>query len=413
MPLSQAQKDIANCKARFRVAICGRRFGKTHLALRELARFATVPNSEIFYVAPTIQQARQILWKKLKNKLQSINWVKSTNETRMSISLYNGSTITLKGAEASDSLRGVGLNFIVLDEFADYKDKSVWYEVLRPTLADTNGHSLFIGTPKGKGNWAHDIYNMHLSNPDWQSFQYTTIQGGNVSKEEIEAARRDLDERTFRQEFEATFESYEGSIYYAFDRKANVFTLKDNECNNITLHVGMDFNVNPMSAVVCKVDGDVVKVIDEIRIFGSNTDEMCKEIRNRYPTEKIIVYPDPAGSQNKSSAGGKTDHTILSNAGFIVKSPRKHTPVRDRINAVNSRLCAVNGTRHLFISDRCKHTIECLERQVYKEGTSIPDKGVYDHMNDALGYLIDFLYPIRKDHEQIIPQRWGHAQAVY
>lgn len=408
MGLSAPQKEIANCKARFRVAICGRRFGKTHLAIRELSRFATVPNSEIFYVAPTIKQSRNIVWKKLKNKLQSLNWVKRTNETHLSITLHNGSTITLKGAESSDSLRGVGLNFIVLDEFADFKDKSAWYEVLRPTLADTEGHALFIGTPKGKGNWAHDIYNMYRENADWKSFQFTTIQGGNVSALEIMAARRDLDERTFRQEFEATFESYEGSIYYAFNSDANVYSLKDDVYCNQTLHLGMDFNVNPMSAVVTRIDGDVIKVVDEIRIFGSNTDEMVQEIKNRYSQCKIIVYPDPAGSQNKSSAGGKTDHTILANAGFIVKAPRKHTPVRDRINAVNARLSSANGNHHLFIADRCKHTIECLERQVYKEGTSIPDKGVYDHMNDALGYLVDYLFPIRKDHEPITPQRWGH-----
>jgi hypothetical protein len=409
MGLSIPQKEIANCKHRFRVAVCGRRFGKTHLAIRELARFATVPNSEVWYVAPTFKQAKQIVWKKLKTKLKSLNWVRSSNETNLSISLYNGSTITLKGVDNPDSLRGVGLHFLVLDEFADFKDSSSWFEVLRPTLADTGGHALFIGTPKGVGNWAHDIFNNQDTNPDWKSFQFTTIQGGNVSQSEIEAARRDLDERTFRQEFEATFESYSGKIYYGFDRKSNVYELKDDVYYNQTLHVGMDFNVNPMSAVVARIDGDVVNVVDEIRIFSSNTDEVVEEIKSRYSQCKIIVYPDPAGNQNKSSAGGRTDNNILANAGFVVKCPKKHTPVRDRINAVNARLCASNNTRHLFIANRCKHTIECLERQVYKEGTSIPDKDSgFDHMNDALGYMIDYLFPIRRDIEPITPQRWGH-----
>jgi len=409
MGLSIPQKEIANCKHRFRVAVCGRRFGKTHLAIRELARFATVPNSEVWYVAPTFKQAKQIVWKKLKTKLKSLNWVRSSNETNLSISLYNGSTITLKGVDNPDSLRGVGLDFLVLDEFADFKDSSAWYEVLRPTLSDRLGAALFIGTPKGIGNWSHDIFNNQDTNPDWKSFQFTTIQGGNVSQSEIEAARRDLDERTFRQEFEATFESYSGKIYYGFDRKSNVYELKDDVYYNQTLSIGIDFNVNPMSAVVARIDGDVVKVVDEIRIFGSNTDELVEEIKSRYSQCKIIVYPDPAGNQNKSSAGGRTDNTILANAGFIVKCPKKHTPVRDRINAVNARLCASNNTRHLFIANRCKHTIECLERQVYKEGTSIPDKDSgFDHMNDALGYMIDYLFPIRRDIEPITPQRWGH-----
>jgi hypothetical protein len=408
MPLSEPQKQIASSVARFRVAICGRRFGKTHLAMRELARFATVPNSEVWYVSPTFKQSKQILWKKLKKKLKSLNWILSTNETNLSITLRNNSVITLKGVDNPDSLRGVGLQFIVLDEFADFKDQSAWYEVLRPTLADTGGHALFIGTPKGVGNWAHDIFYNYRTNTDWESFQFTTIEGGNVSRDEIEAARRDLDERTFRQEFEATFESYSGKIYYGFDRDASTFDLKD-DCNDITLHIGMDFNVNPMSAVVARIDGDIVRVVDEIRIFGSNTDEMVEEIRSRYPRNRIVVYPDPAGNQNKSSAGGRTDNNILANAGFVVKCPKKHTPVRDRINAVNARLLASNGTRHLFIANRCKHTIECLERQVYKEGTSIPDKDSgFDHMNDALGYMIDYLFPIRRDIEPITPQRWGH-----
>jgi hypothetical protein len=102
---------------------------------------------------------------------------------------------------------------------------------------------------------------------------------------------------------------------------------------------------------------------------------------------------------------------LLGNAGFIVKAPRSHTPVRDRINAVNSRLCDSTGIRRLYIDSKCKYTIEGLERQVYKEGTSQPDKdGGYDHMNDALGYMVDYLFPVRKDidPELLIPQRWGH-----
>lgn len=412
MPLSHAQARVSRDKTRFRVVVAGRRFGKTHLAIRELCYHAKDPDREVWYIAPTYKMARQIVWKKLKNRLQDLNWVQKTNETELTINLVNGSTISLKGADNYDSLRGVGLDFIVLDEFADI-DPEAWYETLRPTLSDKQGRALFIGTPKGIGNWAYEIYQNSIEDRDnWGSYTFTTIDGGNVPPEEIEQAKRDLDERTFRQEYLATFETFTGRIYYAFDRQAN--TRKYIDGTPEAIYVGMDFNIDPMSAVVAHKAGDTLHIIDEVRLFSSNTQEMVQELKQRYPKSKIWVYPDPAGNQRKTSAGGQTDVTILTNAGFVVKAPRVHTPVRDRINAVNSRLCDTIGIRRLFVDPKCKYTIEGLERQTYKEGTSQPDKeSGYDHMNDALGYMVDYLFPVRRDldPEQMKPQRWGHALA--
>ena len=408
MPLSLAQQTIADNNKRFRVVVAGRRFGKTHLAIRELCYHARNPNKEVWYIAPTYRQSKQIVWRKLKHKLQDLRWAKKINEAELTITLKNGSTIALKGADNADSLRGVGLDFMVMDEFADI-DPEAWYEVLRPTLADKQGGALFIGTPKGMGNWAHDLYTAELEQPEqWASFQYTTVEGGNVKPEEIEAARADLDERTFRQEFMATFETYAGRIYYAFDRKEN--TLPPEKVDLSVVYIGMDFNIDPMSAVIAVRQGDALYVIDEIRMFSSNTAEIVDEIKSRYPSSKVWLYPDPASRQRKTSAGGTTDMLILQNAGFVVKAPNSHTPVRDRINAVNARLCDSTGVRRLFIHPKCKYTIEGLERHTYKEGTSQPDKDSgYDHMMDALGYMIDYMFPIRKDTSNITqPKRWGH-----
>jgi phage terminase large subunit len=412
MPLSKAQNTVAQDATRFRVVVAGRRFGKTFLSIRELCYHAKEPDKDVWYLAPTYKMARGIVWKKLKNKLSDLNWIQKTNETELSILLRNGSTITLKGADNYDSLRGVGLDFIVLDEFADISPDA-WYEVLRPTLSDKQGRALFIGTPKGIGNWAYEIYQNTLEDPkSWTSYSFTTIEGGNVLEEEIESARRDLDERTFRQEYLATFETFSGRIYYAFDRAHNVRKYEGNTPD--VVYVGMDFNIDPMSAVVATRIGDTLHIIDEVRLFSSNTKEMVDEIKQRFPKSKVWVYPDPAGSQRKTSAGGMTDITILQNAGFVVKAPRAHTPVRDRINAVNSRLCDSTGIRRLFIDGKCKYTIEGLERQTYKEGSSQPDKDSgYDHLNDSLGYAIDYLFPVRRDidPELLTPQRWGHALA--
>ena len=412
MPLTVPQQIIADSEHRFKVVIAGRRFGKTHLAIRQLAYYARIPEQEVWYVAPTYKQAKMIAWRKLKQRLQDLRWTKKINESELSITLKNNSTISLKGADNEDSLRGVGLDYLIIDEFADI-DESAWYEVLRPTLADRKGSAMFIGTPKGIANWAYDLYTKSTEDSEhWTSFQFTTIQGGNVTEEEIEAARRDLDERTFRQEFMATFETYAGRIYYAFDRNSNI-----QKCPVDTwdiLYTGWDFNIDPMSVVISVKVGDQLYVVDEVRMYSSNTQEAVEEVRSRYPKAKIWAYPDPAARQRKTSAGGATDITILQNAGFVVKSPNSHTPVRDRINAVNSRLCDSMGIRKLFVSPECKYTIEGLERHTYKPGTQTPDKDSgYDHMMDALGYMIDYQFPVRRqvDPALLEPRRFGHAIA--
>lgn len=412
MPLSEPQQTIAEDQHRFKVVVAGRRFGKTHLAIRELAFHAKEPEQEVWYVAPTYKQAKMIVWRKLKQKLQDLRWIRKANESELSIVLKNGSTISLKGADNEDSLRGVGLNYLIMDEFADI-DPEAFFEVLRPTLADKEGKAMFIGTPKGIANWAYELYQMEQEYPGtWKSFQYTTEQGGNVKPEEIEAARRDLDERQFRQEFQATFETYAGRIYYSFDRAQNVREPEvtiEKPLDLSVIYIGMDFNIDPMSAVIAIRQGDSLYVIDEIRMFSSNTAEIVEEIKSRYPKSKVWVYPDPASRQRKTSAGGLTDILILQNAGFVAKAPNSHTPVRDRINAVNSRLCDSTGIRKLFIHPKCKYTLEGLERHTYKEGTTQPDKDSgYDHMMDALGYMVDYMFPVRRDTKPELPQRWGH-----
>ena len=412
MPLSAAQKTIADSGARFRTAICGRRFGKTYLAIRELARFAREPRQLCWYCAPTRSQGKGIVWDQLKDRLGSLNWIAKTNESELKITLINGSEIQIMSADSYDRMRGYSVDFCVFDEFADF-DPGVWTAV-RPTLSDSQGHALFIGTPKGgRSSWAYEIYSNGLKTlDDWASFSYTTLDGGNVTEAEVEAAKRDMPEKMFRQEYLSTWEEAAGQIYYAFDRNLNV---KNPEHMNVdAVYVGCDFNVSPACATIGIRQGEDLYVIDEIVLYSSNTNELSTEIRSRYPKSKVWVYPDPAGSARKTSANGQTDHTILSNAGFIVKAPRTHTPVRDRINAVNARLCSADGQRHLFISPRCKYTIKCLEKQVYKEGSNaIPEKGEFDHMNDALGYCIDWLWPIKRDREPYSgPLRWTHQIAT-
>jgi len=320
----------------------------------------------------------------------------------LSINLKNGSTISLKGAEKHDNLRGRSLDFVVLDEFADMRPEA-WFEVIRPSLSDRQGGALFIGTPKGRNHF-YDLWGKGVDRDDgWRSYQYTTIEGGNVAPSEIASAKADLDERTFQQEYEAAFVSYQGIIYYSFKREESVAKHTDDLG---VIHVGMDFNLDPMSAVLMTRKGDTLHVFDEIVMFGSNTDEMVAELRERYGNGTIVIYPDPASRQRKTSAGGRTDLSILQNAGFEVRVRNSHAAVRDRINAVNSRLLSNDGVRRLYVDPKCKKVIESLERHTYKEGTSQPEKDGFDHMNDALGYAVEYLFPIRKANAPQSPQRW-------
>ena len=145
--LHEKQAEVFNNDCRFRVVVAGRRFGKTKLSMLEMLAWATRKKQKIWYVAPTYRMAKQIMWNDLKVSVPK-EWVTKIRENELCMELRNGSKIELRGADKPDSLRGVSLDFLVLDEFQDI-DPETWKTVLRPTLADRKGHALFIGTPKG------------------------------------------------------------------------------------------------------------------------------------------------------------------------------------------------------------------------------------------------------------------------
>ena len=406
--LTKPQHKVSSSNKRFRVLVSGRRFGKTYLCITEMMKYASKVKQNIWYVAPTFKMAREIVWSKLKEMLYAFNWIESINESNLSITIKKtGSKISLKGCENYDGLRGTGLNFLILDEFADIDEKA-WTEVLRASISDTQGDVLMCGSPKGYGNWSYRMYlKGQGEDSEWDSFQFTTLQGGMVSANEIEQAKQDIDIRTFRQEFEGTFENYAGAVYYNFHPVESIVEKQIDWTK--PLHIGMDFNVDPMSACVGQIEKDKIYFVDEIVIYSSNTDEMVQEIRDRYGTKlPIFIYPDPASKQRKTSAGGRTDLSILQNAGFKVKVKNKHPAIRDRINAVNSKLKDSNGQRHIFVSQSCKTIVKGLQRQIYKENTNIPEKEEgFDHMNDAIGYMVDFLKPLTTQAVFTPPTRWA------
>jgi phage terminase large subunit-like protein len=212
--LHPAQLEIFNSGARFKVVSAGRRFGKSRLAAWILIIKALQSESkDVFYIGPTFQQSKDIMWTMLKELLADTELIESTHENTATMTLTNGRRISLKGSDRPDTLRGVGLAYVVLDEYASMKVE-VWEQIIRPTLADVKGGALFIGTPAGKNHF-YDIWNDadKEENDDWEAFQYNSTDNPLLDPEEIETARSTMSTQAFRQEFEASFVSFTGGIF--------------------------------------------------------------------------------------------------------------------------------------------------------------------------------------------------------
>tara|TARA_R100000231_G_scaffold7003_1_gene10025 strand:- start:1528 stop:2757 length:1230 start_codon:yes stop_codon:yes gene_type:complete len=405
MQLTKPQQQIANDTNRFRIVVAGRRFGKTFLSIREMCYFARVPNKIIYAIFPTYRMAKTIVWEELKDRLTKLRWVKRINETELTIRLVNGSKIVLAGADTPDRLRGISCDFVVFDEYASI-DPNIW-TVIRPTLADRGGNALWISSPNGK-NHMYDMYQWAQAQEDWSTYKFTTLDGGQVPAQEIEAARQEMDERSFKQEFLADWVDYVGLVYYSFSELC-VQKLDMEKLD--TIYVGIDFNVDPGCAVVGAMTAkNSLHIFDEIELRNTNTFEMAEEIKRRYPNKVVKIFPDPAGAQRRTSST-TTDHKILHNAGFNVYVRRAHPPVKDRINSVNSAFS--NGK--LLIDPACKSLRNCLNKLSYREGTNEPDKNSgFDHMTDALGYMVEYCMPITKvTTPRVEPARWAiNAPAV-
>jgi len=202
------QQEVFSHPARFKVVSAGRRCGKSYLAAWALlinALQAGDARSWTFYVAPTQGQARQIMWRTLLELGHSV--IKKAHINNLDIELVNGQTIGLRGADRPDTMRGVSLNFLVLDEYADIKAE-VWEEILRPACADKKAPAVFIGTPKGRNHF-YDLYKYAEMSDDveWRAWHFTSYDNPFLSSDEVNAAKRSMSSYAFRQEFMASFES--------------------------------------------------------------------------------------------------------------------------------------------------------------------------------------------------------------
>jgi predicted phage terminase large subunit-like protein len=206
------QQQVWADNKRFQVVAAGRRTGKSRYAAWKLiVKGLEAKRGQIFYVAPTQGQARDIMWQALLEVGHPV--ISSSHVNNLQIKLVNGITIALKGADRPETMRGVSLYYLVMDEYADMKPE-VWEQILRPALADLKGEALFIGTPMGRNHF----YDLHqyasISNDeDWQGYHFTSYDNPLLDSVEIEAAKKSMSAFSFRQEFMASFEAAGGELF--------------------------------------------------------------------------------------------------------------------------------------------------------------------------------------------------------
>jgi len=399
-------EDFKSRRARFCVVPAGRRSGKTAIAKRLIAGEAcgaTSRNARYFIGAPTRMQVKRIYWQDMKALIPR-GLMREISESDLRIELANGASIHLFGLEASTRIEGVPWDGCVLDEYAGVNEEA-WPVSIRPSLAERQGWAMFIGVPRGRNHY-YDLWVDSHETPEWGG--YTWKSADILPAAEIASAERDLDPRTFRQEFEASFEEASGRVYYAFERDKDVhaFELPENiGTDNRPWRVGFDFNVHPMSAALGWQDDETghVYVWRIYQLPSSNTDELGRQIMAdiaeapvRRTSVAPIAYPDPSGKSRHSSAPvGTSDHSILRDLGFEVCARSASPSVRNRINAVNTRFTTGDGRRRAHIHPRCQSLVRALDGLFYKPKSNEPDKASgHDHITDAVGYWWEFEFPV-------------------
>jgi phage terminase large subunit-like protein len=242
------QLEVHNSDARFKVLSAGRRWGKTRLGVNECLDVAA-QGGRAWWVSPSYKTS-EVGWRPLRQIARKISGAEIRLVDRV-VNFPGGGFVAVRSADNPDSLRGEGLDFVVMDECA-FMQREAWTEAIRPALSDRQGKVLFISTPKGR-NWLWEIYQRGVSGEEgWQSWTFPTSSNPFIAKEEIEAAKRDLPEMIFRQEYLAEFIDDAGGVFRRVQEAAILETKEYEEGKQYI--AGVD--------VAASVDFTVVSVLD-------------------------------------------------------------------------------------------------------------------------------------------------------
>jgi hypothetical protein len=405
------QATVFKSTARFRVLVTGRRWGKTTLDKAEVVKEFGSPGL-VWYLAPTYDMARDLMWEPL-NAIVPRQWLKKDpNETRMELETIWGCKLACKSVEHPDRLRGRGPRKIVGDEYQDWKDgQRTWEEVLMPSLLTSNGSALLTGTPKSF-NHLHAAFDKGQRGvPGWASWQFTTETAPHIDRAFLAQMKAEMDARSYKQEFEASFEALSGRAYYAFSRAHNVAPVTLDP--RAPVCVFFDFNINPATAGIGQHLGTRATVWREVKIRhagGEATRAAARRVRElldeaRYQGQ-VCIYGDATGKGAKTT--GPADHAILREVfhGATWRIPNGNPHEKDRVAAVNAVCETLAGDRRLTIDPSCVGIIADLEQVIFAENGELDKRSnpELSHFSDGLGYWLV------RDFPPVLRQRAGFAR---
>lgn len=351
-------------KERFACIVAHRRAGKTVACINDLqdgALRCQKVRPRFAYLSPYLKQSKAVAWDYLRAAVAPLRGLgASIHESELRVDYHNGGQVRLYGADNADALRGIYLDGVVLDEFADM-DPRVWGEIIRPALADRQGWAVFIGTPKGK-NAFYDVLSRAKVEDGWFSMELKASETGLITTEELELARRDLSEDQYAQEFECSFDAAIRGAFYAEElRRAEA----DGRVGNVPIdravpvHTAWDLGVTDSTAIwFIQCVGRERRLIDYYEASGVGFDVYAKVLK-----DKGYIYGDhyfPHDVQAHEMTTGRSRVDTLRGLG-IEPTVVPVSSVMDGINAVRRMLDAT-----WIDKGRCERGLEAL-RQYRRE----------------------------------------------
>ena len=403
------QKQVYSDDTRFKVIVAGRRCGKSRLsAVSLLVEGLRCPQgSAVMYVAPTQGQARQIIWDLLMELGREV--ISSSHVNNMDITLINGAKIYVRGSDRPDTLRGVSLTYLVLDEVADIK-ADTWEKVLRAALSDKKGKALFIGTPKGR-NWFYDMYNLGESGEDeeWKSWHFTTRDNPLIDPKEIEGAKKTLSSFAFKQEYEASFdnagtdtfkeewlkfgeEPNDGNYYIAIDLAG---------FENLSMNAQAKKRLDQTAIAVVKATEDGKWFVRKIEHGRWDIKETCQRII------KNIKAFQPSGVGIER---GSLKNAVLPYLSDLMRSNNVYAHIEDLTHGNKKKTERVIWA----LQGRFEHGKVILNEEedwdhFRDEFVMFPTTGVHDDLLDALSYIDQLAvtsYFADDDQDDLEPLDW-------
>jgi phage terminase large subunit len=377
---------------RFACIVAHRRAGKTVACVHDLHRAAirsTKLRPRYAYISPFVRQSKTVAWDYLRDAIAPAYGVNAgVHETELRVDYSNGGQVRLYGADNPDALRGIYLDGVVLDEYADM-DPRVWSEVIRPALADRQGWAVFIGTPKGR-NAFFELWRRSQSETDWYSLMLKAGESGIIPDTELELARRDLTDDQYAQEFECSFDAAIVGAYYG---KLMLRAEQDGRIAGVPydpaalVWTAWDLGIRDATAIwFAQVIGREVRLIDYYEASGVDLGHYVRELHSRpYAYAGHIV---PHDAQAKELGTGKSRLEVLESLGLKSITVAPLHRIEDGINAVR-----VFIPKCWFDAAKCARGIDALKlyRSDYDEKLKVLRPGpLHDwtsHAADALRYL--------------------------